>query len=258
MDHSVKQQITHPLVLRKGCNNWPAFKKWDVDYLKKEFGEIQVCVNNYDDSHSTPYILQNYLHSHYKKFKDVCDLQGKLSVHESSQFLLENSKALNDLNHFQPFLNHSLTKDIFYSFWFGQNQSVTDLHTDNVDLYLFQIRGRKEVRLLHKDHHFSKEELIFKDELKEFFSKNKIPKNELFAAMIQLNTSKYSKIKAFRSLQVGYKKVVLEEGDVLIIPKDWWHATKCLNTSIAVNLEVTPVEEGIKINQNWERLNNEI
>ena len=236
-----------PQFLPGACKHWPAVSKWTPDYFLKHFPHEKLNINTYSENEILPYFFQNYLASEFKTVSEIFDSNEKYSAHELTSFLKNNELLLDDLDFYAPFLkSRNLPEELFYSFWYGSKNSVTDLHSDNVDLILFQIKSKKTVRLLNKETDQEKLQIITKEETLKFFEKHNIPMNEKIAATIQLKTSSYSKIKAFQDQSHSYYEVILNPGDAIFIPKNWWHSTKSHDSSIAVNLEL--LENHININ----------
>ncbi len=238
---SIPLDLCIPQYFPQACSHWPAIRKWSIDYFKEEFPKAQLNINHYNEEVELPYFYQNYLDSKAKSFQEIMSKPDSYSIHESTDLLKQNTKLFEDLKYFSPFCNtETIPAETFYSFWYGSKDSITDLHTDNVDLFLFQISSEKRVRLLDKATDQNSLQAISKSEAMNFFKENNLPMNEKIAATIQLNTSNYSKLKSFSDEleNFDYYEVLLQPGDVLFIPKDWWHSTKSLDYSFAVNLEV--------------------
>lgn len=168
----------------------------------------------------------------------------KLALTEQKNLLNTNLSLIRDLDNFYPFrIPNSLSPDWdFNSVWIGPKDYVTDFHTDDFDLFLFQIYGSKMIKLVSPE----QDECLYP-----------IPKAEISNKSIEAGLpervitysadyTKWSPIKSFGSeppqdkyplfQQARIMQVYMSPGDCIYIPKHWWHAVKALDFSIGANL----------------------
>lgn len=106
--------------------------------------------------------------------------------------------------------------------WFGPMGTVSPLHTDPCENIYAQICGRKYIRLYAPiytcnmyayDTLLSNTSQVCEDILTQKVDENKFPK----------------------FIRAQYTDVCVCEGDLLYIPKKWWHFVKSLSVSISIS-----------------------
>ncbi|MEN8790209.1 MAG: cupin-like domain-containing protein, partial [Flavobacteriaceae bacterium] len=104
--------------------------------------------------------------------------------------------------------------------WIGPRGTISGLHADNVNNMYAQIQGRKLFIIASR--RFNK---------RMYPSKKYIP--GAIGSQVDLNDFDEKKFPKFR--EVEFSHVILEPGDVLFLPKRWWHYVESLDTSISIN-----------------------
>ncbi|CAD7935731.1 unnamed protein product [Amoebophrya sp. A25] len=154
----------------------------------------------------------------------------------------------------------SLKKDVPWarradvaSIWLGTADTVTDLHYDSMDNIYLQVTGWKHVKLARPSIKYSGSAVpvigLYDDKLEQLCERRRrgseMPRNE--GQSPSATGSKPNKKKAagynFSPLRVFGEdseqplcfSFLMAPGDVLLIPKYWWHAMKALTPSISVN-----------------------
>tara|TARA_Y100000766_G_C18701598_1_gene504511 strand:- start:268 stop:807 length:540 start_codon:yes stop_codon:yes gene_type:complete len=166
---------------------------------------------------------------------------------ENIDFLKANPELLNDIDFFKP-LGKKENLDAFCSFWYAPSGKIVDLHTDDADLFLLQVSGEKVVRLIPP----SQTDFIYQQDktvlLKLCFGLG-LNQEELEEAANELTNSQFSHVSCFNPdfkkyplyQHVSGLEANLSPGDVLYIPKGWWHATKAKESSFGLNtVVITP------------------
>ncbi|CAH8472824.1 unnamed protein product [Schistosoma turkestanicum] len=216
----------HPYVAKCGACTWKACQKWDLCYLsrkiksslkfrlaKKESIEVQwgtSCpfvnatltefnewINGVDNTNNP---FSKYPKELWWAYADYIDMK------ESSKF----QEIIKDLSFHElfPFMNNN--NNIRPVIWFGSSKSHTICHRDTYGVNLVvQIKG-------------SKRWILFPPSDNSYMYETRLPIEE---------STIYSKVN-FASL--NYKKyplilkttpypITLYPGDVLFVPKNWWH-----------------------------------
>src|SRR5690606_16747779 len=119
---------------------------------------------------------------------------------------------------FSIFSNY-MKKSMTYA-WIGPKNTITGFHADSVNNMLAQIMGKKLVILSST-----------KSNKKIYPSK----KFDLGAVLSEVDLNNYDEKKHPEFKKVEFYSATLEPGDVLYIPKGWWHYVRSLDTSISVN-----------------------
>lgn len=125
-------------------------------------------------------------------------------------------------------------------FWFGPRTCVSPLHYDPLDNLLMQFVGRKRVYLFPND-----------DDCNDDYKDQKFDRDRLdtwhYAGLNgeQYNTSPIDILKDRSEIIEKYPmfenaptaiECVIYPGDLLYIPKRWWHHVTSLDTAISVNV----------------------
>ena len=103
--------------------------------------------------------------------------------------------------------------------WFGSGHCVSPLHFDSAHNFLLQVFGRKNIILISPDD----SEYLYPVEKDEF-------KN---VSNVNPELPDYEKYPLFKN--VRQSSVLLEPGDVIYIPPNWWHQVRSLDVSISLN-----------------------
>ncbi|MEN2500399.1 MAG: HSPB1-associated protein 1, partial [Marteilia pararefringens] len=106
--------------------------------------------------------------------------------------------------------------------WWGSSGSYTPCHFDSYGVnVVFQVSGRKLWILYPPEnyHNMYPTRLPYED-------------SSIFSQLDPVRPN-FSKFPRFQS--VASHAIILEEGDVLFVPKHWWHYVECLNDSLSIN-----------------------
>lgn len=210
--------FNEPILIKGGCKHLRAYKKWNLDYLKEKFNNVELPIEKYEKKE---HINQTKACPVPMKFNDyISNIKSEDPYYYCAELELEK-------------YNTSISRDIYYDIedetiyhrdnhsnliFFGHNKrSGCHLHV-NYDFMLNQIMGKKEVYLFN-----------FKDnphlKMRSFFQKRNNFLNDDF---FSLDWTK-----------LNYQKICLDEGDSLCIPPFWFHATN----GIDINCSITKVFE---------------
>ncbi|MBU2904274.1 cupin-like domain-containing protein [Arenibacter algicola] len=211
-------KANRPVVIKGMAENWPAKKKWSIDFfLDLESNKpVPLEVGN---------IFQNESKFLKKDFKQYLNTLKKEELNQD-----KDKTYLSMFNIFDQFPDLKTDTDfsIFSKFtklnntyaWIGPSGTISGLHWDSVNNMLAQLKGRKLVLLASPK--FQKEMYISKKfDLGSTFSQVDIN---------NLDENLFPKFK-----DVKFYQYTLEPGDVLFIPVGWWHYVKSLDVSISVN-----------------------
>lgn len=204
-----------PVILRGLWNDYPALKKWTVDYFKNEMGDTEIGVfdgkmQKEDRSFKQP--------DRTMKFADYLDIITSDKESEVRLFLFNifkhNPELKNDFSY--PPLTRFYIK-IPFMFFGGKNSKVRihqDMDWSNV--FLTQLHGRKEVFLFHPKY----SGLLYKYPFGVHSSVN----------LDDPDYEKYPGLKHIKGLHC-----IMEPGDTLFIPGGFWHYIKYLDGGYAIN-----------------------
>jgi hypothetical protein len=210
-----------PLLIEDFAVSWPAFRKWDPAFLRREFGHISVQIM--DGREADPRYEENFNHHRADiLLRDYLDtmISGRQS---NDSYLVANNELLKRPE-FAPLLaDLAPNPDIldvnglaFGSYlWLGSAGTVTPLHHDVENVLFVQLHGTKSFRLVspYQSHR------------------------------VYNNVSVYSDVDAQnpdpdvhgRFLGVAQLQTLVRPGEALFIPVGWWHHVESLEPSISVS-----------------------
>ena len=208
-----------PLVIKSMSHAWPAFQKWDFDYLKDAVGDITVPL--YDGSKADPSKPINASAAEMK-FKEYIDLIQREPT-DLRIFLFDPikhaPKLLKDYKSPKNLMGGFL--DSYPNMFFGGEGSVTFLHYD-IDL----------AHIFHTHFHGRKHIMLFDNKWKERLYC--IPFATYALEDYDIEKPDFEKFPALDGIE-GYE-IILEHGDTLFMPTGMWHWMKYLSGSFSISL----------------------
>ncbi|MEK6494581.1 cupin-like domain-containing protein [Myroides odoratimimus] len=215
-----KKQI--PVVIENLTEDWPAYKKWRLNYIKEIAGEKIVPL--YDDrpvSHKDGF---NEAHA-TMKMADYIDLLEKEPT-DYRIFLYNIMKEVPSLrNDFRwPKLGLRLVKQLPMLFFGGTNSKVfMHFDIDYSNILHFNFNGEKQCML------FSPKQTKYM---------YKIPHALISREDIDFDNPDFDKWPALKNAE-GYI-CNLKHGEMLYMPEGYWHYMKYLTPSISMSLRAFP------------------
>jgi hypothetical protein len=209
---------SNPVVLKGYGNNWPARTKWTLDYLESLETEKPVSLEiGAINQNETNFVKQD-LSSYIKSVKD-----GELNGNKNPAYL-----TLFSIFERFPHLKEDIDLSIFTKYtkrnntfgWIGPKGTITGFHKDSLNNLLAQVMGKKLVILASPK------------QTKNMYISEKF---ELAAISSQVDINNYDQKKHPKIQDVEFFSVVLDPGDVLFIPRGWWHYVRSLDTSISIS-----------------------
>ncbi|WEK19001.1 MAG: cupin-like domain-containing protein [Candidatus Pedobacter colombiensis] len=208
-----------PLIIKNRSKSWPAYDKWNLDYMKTVVGDQTVPL--YDSSKADPSKPINASAAEMK-FGDYIELIKHTPTDlriflfdpiKQAPKLLEDYRAPKDL--MGGFL------DSYPNMFFGGKGSVTFLHYDIDMAHIFHthFNGRKHVILFENK---------WKDRLYQ------IPYATYALEDYDVEKPDFNKYPALKG--VKGVEAFLEHGDTLFMPTGYWHWMKYLDGSFSISL----------------------
>ncbi|MBN9296395.1 MAG: cupin-like domain-containing protein [Filimonas sp.] len=214
-----------PVVIRNLSKEWPAYTKWNWDYLKEAAGDKTLGI--YNNTKSDAYTPINKADD-YTTFGEYIDMirTGPAAWRIFLFNIFSHAPHLKQDFTWPDHLLNSFVKSMPMLFVGGQG-SITHMHFD-IDLSHIlhtQFAGRKRVLLFpyeeqHKLYRKPFEVLSLAD-----FS------NYYDAEKSKVDYEKFPALKTAR----GYD-VILEPGDTLFMPGGYWHHMEYLESGFAMSL----------------------
>ncbi|KJD31295.1 cupin [Tamlana nanhaiensis] len=216
LKHYFKPQ--KPVVIEGFIKDWPAYTKWNLDYMKSVGGNLTVPL--YDDrpvSHEDGF---NQPHARMK-LAEYIDLLKR----EPTKFRIFLWNALKEIPQLQndftfPDFGLSLMKGIPMLFFGGKN-SHTFMHydIDLANIFHFHFDGQKQC-------------ILFDQKQNDFLYK--IPHSLITREDINFNNPDLKKWPALKKAK-GWK-CQLNHGEVLYIPEGYWHYMRYKTPGFSMSL----------------------
>ncbi len=219
-NHYIKKQ--KPLVIQKLTKDWPAYEKWNLNYIKTIAGDKIVPL--YDDrpvSHKDGF---NAAHATMKMADYIDLLQSKPTNYRI--FLYDLMKEVPVLqNDFKwPKIGLRLVKQLPMLFFGGENSKVF-MHYD-IDYS----------NILHFHFHGKKQCMLFAPDQTPFLYK--VPHALIAREDIDFDNPDFDK---FPALQKAKGLITtLEHGEMLYMPEGYWHYMKYLTPGFSMSLRAFP------------------
>ncbi|PTX44727.1 Cupin-like domain-containing protein [Christiangramia gaetbulicola] len=215
-------QPQKPVVIEKLIEDWPAYKKWDLDYIKKIAGDKTVPL--YDDRPITSEYKFNQAHAEMKMSEYIDLLKSGPTDYRIFLYNLmkEVPKFQKDFNF--PDVGLRFLKQLPMLFFGGENSRVF-MHYD-IDY----------ANILHFHFHGKKQCILFPpSESKHLY---KVPHALISREDINFNKPDYEKFPALK-LASGYV-TDLKHGEALYMPEGYWHHMTYLTAGFSMSLRATP------------------
>lgn len=207
-----------PLVIENLIEDWPAYTKWNLDYIKEAVGEKEVPLYDdrpvdYKDGFNEPHAKM--------KMKDYIDLLQK----EPTRYRIFLYNILKEVPSLQkdfkfPDIGLRIMKSMPMLFFGGQD-SFTFMHYD-IDL----------ANILHFHFHGKKECILFPYEEKKYLYK--VPNSLITHESIDFSNPDLEKWPALKQAK-GYI-AELEHGHVLYMPEGYWHYMKYITPGFSMSM----------------------
>ncbi|MDO6471185.1 cupin-like domain-containing protein [Maribacter sp. 1_MG-2023] len=207
-----------PVVLEQAIEDWPAYNKWNLDYIKEVAGNITVPL--YDDR---PVQHKDGFNEPHAKMKmaEYVDLLKK----EPTKYRIFLWNILKEVPALQkdykfPDFGLRLLKGVPMMF-FGGRDSYTFMHydIDLANIFHFHFDGEKEVVLFPQ----SETEKLYK-----------VPHSLITHESIDFSNPDYLKWPALKKAK-GFK-TTLSHGEVLYMPEGYWHYMKYNTPGFSMSL----------------------
>jgi ribosomal protein L16 Arg81 hydroxylase len=212
-----------PFILKNVTSKWPS-AKWNFDFLRRKCGDCRVNVCKYDRSLNESFIIQ-HKDMRVMELRDFFDKHfmkddAQWSVKEESRIFEEYPDLLYDLKLDEVTLPECRTGEKYM--WVGTSDSSICLHCDLCDWnMLYQIVGRKKWKLYSPD-----------DE-KYLYVQTKTALDGGLYSMVDAFNPDLEKFPDF-ALAKEYE-VIVEPGDLIYVPRRWWHAVYSMTYTLSVN-----------------------
>lgn len=211
-----------PVVIEELTNDWPAFSKWNLDYINDITGNKKVPL--YDDRPVNYREGFNEAHAHMK-MSDYINLL-KTEPTKYRIFLWNILKEVPVLQHDYkyPDLGLKFMKGLPMLF-FGGKSSHTFMHydIDLANIFHFHFEGKKDV-------------ILFDQKQNDYLYK--IPHSLITREDIDFSNPDLEKWPALKKVK-GHKTTLLH-GETLFMPEGYWHYMKYITPGFSMSLRSIP------------------
>lgn len=207
-----------PVVIERFIEDWPAYKKWNLQYMKEVAGDKIVPL--YDDR---PVDYKDGFNEPHAKMKmaDYVDLLEK----EPTKFRIFLWNILKEVpvlqnDFYYPDVGVRFLKGLPMLF-FGGKDSYTFMHydIDLANIFHFHFHGKKEI-------------ILFDQQQNNYLYK--IPYSLITREDIDFSNPDYQKWPALKNAR-GYITNI-EHGNLLYIPEGYWHYMKYITPGFSMSL----------------------
>ncbi|KAG5683742.1 hypothetical protein PVAND_013007 [Polypedilum vanderplanki] len=211
--------LHRPVKLNNCLNHWPALEKWkDINYFIKTSGYRTVPIElgkTYDDDKwgQSMLKLKDFLRTFVNDEDKKNDTKGYLAQHD----LFEQIPALKNDFHIPDYCAISSIEPVVKS-WIGPENTISTMHTDDKHNLLCQVIGEKLIILAAPN------------ESQYLYQYDGMLNNTSQVDAEKLDVEKFPLSK-----NVKFKRVILKAGEMIYIPKAWWHYCRSLTKSISVS-----------------------
>ena len=207
-----------PVVIERFIEDWPAYSKWNLDYMKSIAGDKIVPL--YDDR---PVDYKDGFNEPHAKMRmrDYVDLL-KTEPTRYRIFLWNVLKEVPQLqkDYSYPDFGLKLMKGLPMLF-FGGEDSYTFMHydIDLANIFHFHFEGKKEI-------------ILFDQKQNKYLYK--VPHSLITREDIDFSNPDFEKWPALKHAK-GYK-TYLNHGEVLYMPEGYWHYMKYITPGFSMSL----------------------
>lgn len=210
-----------PVVIEHLIEDWPAFKKWDLNYIKEVAGNKTVPL--YDDRPITSEFKFNQPHMEMKMSEYIDLLQSKPTNYRIFLYhLLKEVPKLQEDFKF-PKMGLRFLKQLPMLFFGGVNSKVfMHYDIDYANILHFQFNGKKQCILYPP----SESKYLYK-----------VPHSLISREDIDFTNPDFKKFPALKKAK-GYI-TELKHGEALYMPEGYWHQMTYLTAGFSMSLRAT-------------------
>ena len=210
---------SQPVLFRGAARQLPA-KKWTLDYFKNKYGDFTVDILKKEILSNEEYgsVITEYKQEKLADFIKNIEEKGIGAGYLHQFQILDYYPELEGEVNFPNFYisKYLVNKNI----WIGPKGTKSKLHYDSDHNLFIQIYGSKLITLISPED-----------------SENCYPTNKTwydgFSPIDVLNPD-YTKYPRFKKI-TKYQSLI-KDGDMVYIPKGWWHDIRSMEDSISFNL----------------------
>ncbi|MCS6818353.1 MAG: cupin-like domain-containing protein [Chitinophagales bacterium] len=214
-DCYVKRSV--PVIIKGIVEEWPAYRKWSLEYIAQKYGDQPVGFMQVFDGHTDP----DTFTEDSKKWVKLRDIISDLNK-TPTKVVATPTSSFGDNFWKDIYLPPFCKKGMFLRsrIYIGASSVSTSLHQDLPENLYATVFGKKQIILFPP----SDRKYLYPN---HFFSRH-----PNFARFNPLQPDYHNFPLAKKSHPV---EIILQAGEILFIPSLWWHYIRNLETSAAVN-----------------------
>ena len=222
-----------PVVLAGAAAHWPAAQLWSVEHLASRLGRHPVDVSLGVEETSAPTVKRTLEFEQLarqicgRERAPGCTCQQQPYLKQADLFRL--APSLREEIELEELLAARRVCSRTHYCWVGPAGAETGLHNDDEDNFLAQVRGRKRV-------------LLFEPGEREHLYVNDKYDSGTECCDVDPSSPDLAAHPLFARARPPWS-ATLSEGDVLLIPKFWYHHVTSLSPTISVNLFFSTARE---------------
>ncbi len=212
--------VNRPVIIEDVVTKWPAMQKWNLDFLRTNFGNERVAFQSGRSAidHRDSFVD----HTVQASLAEFLDLIKQESWNSSPPYLIAHDRLLDKIA-FKPLLDDLIFDTRYFDptnahgrvfFWLGPAGSATPMHRDLGNVYMAQIIGCKQIKMVPA----TQMHLIYNDG--GYHSE---------ADFDNLDFERFPLLK-----KAFIMEFTLKPGDLLFIPVGWWHFVKSEEITVTI------------------------
>lgn len=215
--HQKYIRANKPLLMTEMMGAWPAMQKWSFEFFR-DLGSRQLVALEEGN------VMQEQTGFRKQSFGDFISQLMKEDGNSGRKAYLSVFRIFDAFPELQNDVDFSILNQFKVKFsssgWIGPAGTVTGYHIDWGDNILAQISGRKCIHLASPDDY-----------------PNMYPgkKFDQGTTISQVDMDAYDRDRFPLFEKVKHKKLILHPGQMIFIPRGWWHHVRSLDRSISVS-----------------------
>jgi lysine-specific demethylase 8 len=227
------EQPGKPVLITNGLA-WAAFEHWTHEWFKQSFGDIDIELS-VNPTHTLK-VVKMKLGVYIDRILSDKGMSGGLYL---DQFPLDRIPSLRKDFDFPPYCK--LGREIRPHLWIGPGTTVLSFHKDNhspvvpIDNIFVQIRGKKRI-------------ILASPEDDAFMYPRSAEEGASWHSQVNPEAPDFSQFPLFANALL--QEAVLGPGDILYIPRDYWHYVRALEPSISMSFWWIP----FRLSEIWSKI----
>lgn len=216
------KSIQKPLLIKNYAASWPTFAQWNLNYIKEKAKGQMVPI--YDNKPAEANKSSNTPALYMKMDEYINEIQTQPSDKRIFFYIIKNKlpELLDGFTY--PDLGLKVFKQI-HTLFFGGSEARVLMHfdVDMSDFFHVHFEGKKRI-------------LLFDQKQSKYLYR--VPLSVHTIEAIDFENPDYEKYPALKKAQ-GYE-IFMEHGDLLYIPKGWWHFNRYLEPGFSMSMREMP------------------